>query len=130
MLAAQLLDRAELAHSRTLGILRSFSRRGRDFDGASSAATKASYCLALSRNSRRSASVSAAAAKPLSRIKALTVLRSTDAARFSSISPVQCTDRDDGTDRQARGRSPSERQVGSHRRVSSRTLALAHVVLE
>src|SRR6202789_3279291 len=82
VLAAQLLDRAEFAHSRALGVLRSFSRRGRDFDGASSAATKASYCLALSGNSRRSASVSAAADKPLSRMKALTVLRSTDAARF------------------------------------------------
>src|SRR5271165_3470869 len=82
VLAAQLLDRAEFAHSRTLGVLRSFSRRGRDFDFASSAATKASYCLALSENSRRSASVSAAADKPLSRMKALTVLRSTDAARF------------------------------------------------
>src|SRR5207302_1676421 len=80
VLAAQLLDRA-VVHSRTLGVLRSFSRRGRDFDGASSAATKASYCLALSGNSRRSASVSAAAASPLSRMKALTVLRSTDAAR-------------------------------------------------
>src|SRR5205823_8895464 len=78
---AQLLDRAVVVHSRTLGVLRSFSRRGRDFHGASSAATKASYCLALSGNSRRSASVSAAAASPLSRMKALTVLRSTAAAR-------------------------------------------------
>src|SRR6185437_16811447 len=68
VLAAQLLDRAEFAHSSTLGVLKSFSRRGRAFDGASSAATKASYCLALSENSRRSASVSAAAAKPLSRM--------------------------------------------------------------
>jgi len=40
VLAAQFLDRAEFAHSRTLGVLRSFSRRGRDFDGASSAATR------------------------------------------------------------------------------------------
>src|SRR5450631_1879413 len=52
VLAAQLLERAEFTHSRTLGVLRSSSRRGRDFDGASSAATKASYCLALSENSR------------------------------------------------------------------------------
>src|SRR2546430_13761349 len=67
VLATQLLDRAVVVHSRTLGVLRSFSRPGRDFDGASSAATKASYCLALSGNSRRCASVSAAAASPLSR---------------------------------------------------------------
>src|SRR6266513_5602524 len=71
VLATQLLDRAVVVHSRTLGVLRSLSRRGRDFEGASSAATKASYCLALSGNSRRSASVSAAAASPLSRMKAL-----------------------------------------------------------
>src|ERR1700677_1478214 len=83
MLAAQFLDRAELAHSRTLGVFSSFSRRGRAAGGLSSAATKASYCLALRGNSWRSARVSAAASKPLSRIKALTVLRSTDAARLS-----------------------------------------------
>src|ERR1700677_3707708 len=83
MLAAQFLDRAELAHSRTLGVFSSFSSRGRAAGGLSSAATKASYCLALRGNSWRSARVSAAASKPLSRIKALTVLRSTDAARLS-----------------------------------------------
>src|SRR5438445_6963348 len=94
VLAAQLLDRAVVVHSRTLGVLRSFSRRGRDFGGASSAATKASYCLALSGNSRRSASVSAAAASPLSKMKALTVLRSTDAARRYSTRTMygQCGD--------------------------------------
>src|SRR5881398_2335855 len=89
VLAAQLLDRAVVVHSRTLGVLRSLSRRGRDFEGVSSTATKASYCLALSGNSRRSASVSAAAASPLSRMKALTVLRSTDAARRNIVRTVR-----------------------------------------
>src|SRR5580700_2831799 len=69
VLAPQLLDRAVVAHSRMLGVLRSSSRRGRGLDGESSAATKAAYCLALSGNSRRSASVSAAAASPLSSMK-------------------------------------------------------------
>ena len=66
-----------------LGVLNGFSRRGRGLDGAPNAATKASYCLALSRNSRRSASVSAAAASPLSKMNVLTVWPSTKASRNS-----------------------------------------------
>src|SRR5665213_2241674 len=83
MLALQLLNNTVIAHSTTVRVVSNFSRRGRAFTGASRAAAKASYCLALKRNSRRSASVSAAASRLLSRTKALTLLSSTSAARLS-----------------------------------------------
>ncbi len=81
---SKLLDGPIVAHSKTLGVVSKASRRGRGFTGASSAATKASYCLAPRRNSRRSASVSAAASSPLSSRKALKLLCSTSAARFTT----------------------------------------------
>jgi putative addiction module component (TIGR02574 family) len=68
------LNGAKSPHSRALGVFRSLARRNLGFEGASNAATKASYCLAWSLNSRRSASASAAAASPLSSRSALIAL--------------------------------------------------------